>query len=95
MVAEEINIIMVLVVLVGMEMVLMVILLLEAKALPMVHKAVQGIHLVMVLMADLAVAVDPISRIRPQIPAVRQEKMKVMVRLSLLIVQVSALQLHP
>ena len=90
----------------------------------MAHKAVLARHLVMVLMADLAVAVDPtlvavvaaaipaaaeaiglipvmevavdpISRIRHQIQTVQPVKMKVMVRLSLLIVQVSALQLHP
>jgi len=122
MVAEEINIVMVLVALVGVEMGLMVILLLEAKALPMAHKAVLAIRLVMALMVDLAVAVDPtlaaaaavaiqeaeevigltpvmavaadpISRIRPQIQAVRQEKMKVMVRSSLPIALVSALNL--
>ena len=124
MVAEEVNILMVLVALVGVEMGIMVVLLLEVKALPMARKAVLVIHLVMVLMADLAVAVDPtlvavaaaaipaaaeaiglipvmvvavdpISRIRPQIPVVLPVKMKVMVRLLLLIVQVFALPLHP
>ena len=41
----------------------------------------------------MAVAPDPISRVRPQIQAVRQEKMKVMVRSSLPIALVSALSL--
>ena len=124
MVAEEVNILMVLVALVGVEMGLMVVILLEEKALPMAHKAVLAIRLVMVLMADLAaaadptpvavaeaaipaavavtglgpvmaVAADPILRIRPQIPAVLPVKMKVMVRSSLPIVQVIALLLLP
>ena len=42
----------------------------------------------------MAAEADPISRIRPQIQAVRQEKMKVMVRSSLPIALVSALNLR-
>ena len=58
MVAEEINIVMVLVALVGVEMGLMVILLLEGKVLPMADKAVLDIRLVTVLMVVLVVVVD-------------------------------------
>ena len=59
MVVEDLYILWVLVALVGMEMGLMVVLLLEEKALSMADKAVLGIRLViMALMADLVVVVD-------------------------------------
>ena len=45
------------------------------------------------LIPVMAAEADPISRIRPQIQAVRQERMKVMVRSSLPIALVSALSL--